>query len=159
MLRSTLLTFTLVASLSAFAQTKAQDDPVPPATGRPAAGIQGQNILDVKPEVKPDASSDPDYMKQNNAERKKVQPGNNAPMWRSIAAGVPGNCLFHARTAQTPRIRNRPQDRAVHAFRALGPLGERDCVLHPRNFRPGDGVRKILPAARHRPHAVRVADL
>jgi formate dehydrogenase subunit gamma len=92
MLRSTLLTFTLVASLSAFAQNKAQDDPVPPATGAPAAqgGIQGQNILDVKPEVKPDASSDPDYMKQNNAERKKVQPGNNAPMWRSIAAGVPG---------------------------------------------------------------------
>lgn len=90
MLRSTLLTFTLVASLSAFAQNKAQGDPAPPAGGAPAAAIQSQNILDVKPEVKPDASSDPDYMKQNNAERRKVQPGNNAPMWRSIAAGVEG---------------------------------------------------------------------
>ncbi len=80
MLRSTLLTFTLVASLSAFAQ-------VPTA---PGDGIRSQNILDVKPEIKPDASSDPNYLQQNNAERKKVQPGNNAPMWRSIAAGVPG---------------------------------------------------------------------
>jgi formate dehydrogenase subunit gamma len=80
MLRSTLLTFTLVASLSAFAQA--------PTT--PSDGIRSQNILDVKPEVKPDASSDPNYLQQNNAERKKVQPGNNAPMWRSIAAGVEG---------------------------------------------------------------------
>ena len=53
-------------------------------------GIQGQNILDVKPEVKPDASSDPKYMEQNNAERNKVQPGNNAPMWRGVQAGVDG---------------------------------------------------------------------
>jgi len=80
MLRSTLLTFTLVASLSAFAQA-------PPT---PSDGIRSQNILDLKPEVKPDASSDPNYPQQNNAERKKVQPGNNAPMWRSIAAGVEG---------------------------------------------------------------------
>jgi formate dehydrogenase subunit gamma len=85
MLRSTLLTFTLVASLSAFAQTS--PPPVPTTSNN---GIQSQNIMDVKPEVKPDASSDPNYLKQNNAERKKVQPGNNAPMWRSIAAGVEG---------------------------------------------------------------------
>ena len=44
----------------------------------------------MKPEVKPDASSDPDYLKQNNAQRNKVQPGNNAPMWRGVAAGVAG---------------------------------------------------------------------
>ena len=68
------------------AQTKPQDDPAPAAPG----GIQGQNILEVKPEVKPDASSDPKYMEQNNAERNKVQPGNNAPMWRGVAAGVDG---------------------------------------------------------------------
>ena len=29
-------------------------------------------------------------MEQNNAERNKVQPGNNAPMWRGVAAGVEG---------------------------------------------------------------------
>lgn len=93
MLRSLLLTFTLAISLSASAQNKAQDDAVPPpGAAAPAAqgGIQGQNIFDVKPEVKPDASSDPNYMKQNNAERNKVQPGNSAPMWRGVASGMEG---------------------------------------------------------------------
>lgn len=85
MLRSTLLTFTLAASLSAFAQTS--PPPVPTTSNN---GIQGQNIFEVKPEVKPDASSDANYMKQSNAERNKVQPGNSAPMWRSIAAGIEG---------------------------------------------------------------------
>jgi formate dehydrogenase subunit gamma len=89
MLRSLLLVFSLAFSLSASAQTKAQDDPVPQAPAAPG-GIQGQNILDVKPEVKPDASSDPNYMKQDNAARNKVQPGNNAPMWRSVVSGVEG---------------------------------------------------------------------
>ena len=90
-LRSVLLVSWLAISLSAFAQTR-QDDPPPPASpSAPAAGgIQGQNILDVKPEVKPDASSDPNYLKQSNAERNRVQPGNNAPMWRGVAGGVEG---------------------------------------------------------------------
>ena len=61
------------------AQPKAE---APAATG----GIQSQNIMDVKP----DASSDPDYAKQSNAERAKVQPGNNAPMWRQVGSGVTG---------------------------------------------------------------------
>jgi formate dehydrogenase subunit gamma len=89
MLRSLLLTCALAISLTAFAQTKAPDDPAPAA---PAAqgGIQGQNIFDVKPEVKPDASSDPNYMKQSNAERNRVQPGNSAPMWRGVASGMVG---------------------------------------------------------------------
>ena len=89
MLRPLLLAAALAISLSATAQTKPQDDPVPPAQAQ-SGGIQGQNIFDVKPEVKPDASSDPSYMKQNNAERNKVQPGNNSPMWRGVAAGVEG---------------------------------------------------------------------
>jgi formate dehydrogenase subunit gamma len=96
MLRSLLLTFALAMGVGASAQTRAPDDPAPAATpaapAAPAArgGIQGQNIFDVKPEVKPDASSDPDYMKQSNAERNRVQPGNNSPMWRGVAAGVEG---------------------------------------------------------------------
>jgi len=91
MLRSLLLVFSLAISLPASAQTKAPDE-VPPVNGAPAAqgGIQGQNIFDVKPEVKPDASSDPNYMKQDNAARNKVQPGNNAPMWRGVASGMEG---------------------------------------------------------------------
>ena len=66
------------------------DDP-PPAKSAPGMpGIQGQNILDVKPEVKPDASSDPKYVQQNNAQRNAVQPGNNAPMYRDVVRGVEG---------------------------------------------------------------------
>jgi formate dehydrogenase subunit gamma len=59
-----------------------------PSAGASAAagGIQGQNIFDVKP----DASEDPGYAKQTNGERVKIQPGNNAPMWRAVGNGVTG---------------------------------------------------------------------
>jgi formate dehydrogenase subunit gamma len=63
------------------------DDPVP---GQSPGGIQGQNIFDVKPEVKRDASSEPGYMEQNNGQRNRVQPGNNAPMWRGVQKGAEG---------------------------------------------------------------------
>ncbi|MEJ5990837.1 formate dehydrogenase subunit gamma [Ramlibacter sp. PS3R-8] len=63
------------------------DDPVP---GQGAGGIQGQNIFEVKPEVKRDASSEPGYMEQSNGQRNRVQPGNNAPMWRDVFRGVEG---------------------------------------------------------------------
>ncbi len=67
------------------------DDPAPPAQAAPATGgIQGQNIFDVKPEVKRDASNDPGYMQQNNGQRNAVQPGNNAPMWRGVQQGLEG---------------------------------------------------------------------
>jgi formate dehydrogenase subunit gamma len=98
MLRSLLVASTLVFGLaaSASAQDKSKDDLPPPAPAAAASaapqagGIQGQNIFDVKPEVKPDASSDPKYMEQKNGERNKVQPGNNAPIWRGVAAGLEG---------------------------------------------------------------------
>jgi formate dehydrogenase subunit gamma len=76
-------------SAAVSAQTAAA--PVAPATATaPAAapgGIQSQNIF----EVKPDASADPNYAAQTNAERAKVQPGNNAPVWRQVGAGVTGS--------------------------------------------------------------------
>jgi formate dehydrogenase subunit gamma len=61
---------------------------VTPAPGASAAagGIQGQNIFDVRP----DASEDPGYAKQTNGQRAKVQPLNNAPMWRQVGNGVTG---------------------------------------------------------------------
>ena len=98
MVRTFLVASSLVFGLaaSALAQNKPKDDlpPPAPAATAPAApqggGIQGQNIFDVKPEVKPDASSDPKYMNQGNAERNRVQPGNNAPLWRGVAAGGEG---------------------------------------------------------------------
>lgn len=55
---------------------------VAPAPG----GIQSQNIF----QVKPDASEEPGYAQQSNGERAKVQPGNNAPMWRQVGEGVTG---------------------------------------------------------------------
>ena len=64
-----------------------KQDEVPPAATAPGmGGIQGQNIF----EVKPDASSAPDYMKQSNGQRNAVQPGNNAPMYRDVQRGVEG---------------------------------------------------------------------
>lgn len=59
--------------------------PAAPAAAAPG-GIQSQNIF----EIKPDASTVPGYAEQTNAERAKVQPGNNAPMWRDVGRGVTG---------------------------------------------------------------------
>lgn len=59
----------------------------PAPVGAPAnGGIRSQNIFDVKPE----ASADPNYLNQSNGERAKVQPGNNAPMWRQVGQGTTG---------------------------------------------------------------------
>lgn len=58
-----------------------------PAAAAASGGVRGQNIFEVQPE----ASADPNYLKQSNAERAKVQPGNNAPMWRQAGQGVTGH--------------------------------------------------------------------
>ncbi len=55
----------------------------PPAD---AGAIKSQNIF----EVRPDASQEPGYAVQSNGERARVQPGNNAPMWRQVGSGVAG---------------------------------------------------------------------
>ena len=68
----------------ALAQDTAAPAPAPAVAA--GGGIQSQNIFDVKPE----ASADPGYLEQSNAERAKVQPGNNAPMWRQVREGVTG---------------------------------------------------------------------
>jgi len=72
----------LCAVLTAFALSAAAQDKAPMA----APAVKSINIQDVKP----DASDAPGYAEQNNAERGKVQPGNNAPMWRGVGAGVEG---------------------------------------------------------------------
>ncbi len=85
------LTFVCALMLSGgsvWAQT-APAAPTQPALAAPAggaAGIQSQNIMDVKP----DASADPAYAAQTNGQRAQVQPGNNAPMWRQVGSGVAG---------------------------------------------------------------------
>ncbi len=72
----------------------AQSKPSAPAASAAVAvttpaetgAIKSQNILDVKP----DASSEPGYATQSNGERARVQPGNNAPLWRQVGSGVSG---------------------------------------------------------------------
>ncbi len=76
-----------VATLLMFAATGAAiAQSTAPATPATTGGIQSQNIFDVKP----DASAESGYLEQTNAERAKVQPGNNAPMWRKVGQGVTG---------------------------------------------------------------------
>ncbi|WP_291128173.1 formate dehydrogenase subunit gamma [Hydrogenophaga sp.] len=78
------------ANAQALKVEPAQDDPAPAGASAPAngqvGGIRGANIF----EIAPDASKDPKYSEQTNAERGKVQPGNNAPMWRDVGKGVTG---------------------------------------------------------------------
>jgi formate dehydrogenase subunit gamma len=78
--------------------------PQAPSVGAPAAqqpgGIRSQNIFEVKPE----ASADPNYFQQSNGERMKVQPGNNAPMWRQVGQGVTGYSSLPA--SQAPEAGN-----------------------------------------------------
>ena len=78
----------LLIAGATWAQTKSADPvlaaPAPAAAN--ALGVKSQNIMDVKP----DASAEPGYDKQTNGERDKVQPGNNAPMWRQVGAGATG---------------------------------------------------------------------
>ena len=90
MLRSLAAAFSIAIGLSGMCQAQGNAPVTPAAPAAPEAavqdGIQSQNIFTVKP----DASSEPGYDKQSNAERAKVQPGNNAPMWRQVGAGVTG---------------------------------------------------------------------
>ncbi|WP_302175206.1 formate dehydrogenase subunit gamma [uncultured Hydrogenophaga sp.] len=86
--RSLLVASALVLGAgSASAQTLKVDpaDAAPAAAPAPAqqGGIKGANIF----EIAPDADKDPNYANQTNAERKQVQPGNNAPMWRDLGQG------------------------------------------------------------------------
>ena len=77
------------ASAQAVKVEPVPDDPAPPAAvaaPAPAGGIKSANIF----EIAPDASTDPNYANQNNGERRLVQPGNNAPMWRDVGKGVTG---------------------------------------------------------------------
>ena len=57
-----------------------------PAADAASAGVKSANIF----QIAPDADTDPKYKEQSNAERARVQPGNNAPMWSQVGQGVTG---------------------------------------------------------------------
>ena len=96
--------------------------PQAPSVQAPAAqqpgGIRGQNIFDVKPE----ASADPNYFQQSNAERMKVQPGNNAPMWRQVGQGVTGHSSLPV--SQAPEAGNLIQPMVKYPGSRLTNAGE-----------------------------------
>jgi formate dehydrogenase subunit gamma len=81
----------VLMATGAIAQNKAPapnapETPVVVTVPQDVGGIKSQNIL----ALKPDASTEPGYAMQTNGERAKVQPGNNAPMWRQVGSGVTG---------------------------------------------------------------------
>ncbi len=94
-LRAGLLAALLLAGGLALAAEPVPAAPAPPATAAapvptptPLAGptaIRSANILTLQ-----DASAEPGYAEQSNAQRSQVQPGNNAPVWRQVGQGVTG---------------------------------------------------------------------
>lgn len=91
---------------------------VPAVVAPSSGGIQGQNIF----EVKPDANLDPKYAAQTNGERAKVQPGNNAPMWRQVGAGVTGYSSLPA--SESPEAGNLIQSFVQYPGSRLTNAGE-----------------------------------
>lgn len=65
-----------------------------------AANASAQQAPAATPEAVPkapvlvDAAQEPGYASQSNAERQRVQPGNNAPVWRQVGQGVEGTVNF-----------------------------------------------------------------
>jgi formate dehydrogenase subunit gamma len=118
-----LLAVALLLALGWGAAAQAQDRlkldaPAPQAAPAAPAGIQGQNIF----EVKPDASEEPGYATQTNAERAQVQPGNNAPMWRAVGSGVTGYSSLPR--SQAPEAGNLIQPFVQYPGSALTTAGE-----------------------------------
>lgn len=81
----------LLALGSASAQTASASPEATAASGQ-TGGIRSANIF----EIAPSADTDPNYASQTNAERRQVQQGNNAPMWRDVGKGVTGTTSLPA---------------------------------------------------------------
>jgi len=107
------ISVSLVLALAAWGAV-AQSTPAP----QTMPGIQSQNIADVKP----DADAQAGYAGQTNAERAKVQPGNNAPMWRQVGAGVTG--VSSLPTSQAPEAGNLIQPFVQYPGSRLASAGE-----------------------------------
>lgn len=88
-----------------------------PAAAAPG-GIRSANIF----EIAPDADKDPGYASQTNAERRQVQPGNNAPMWRDVGKGVTGYSSLPV--TQAPEVGNLIQPFVQYPGSALTNAGE-----------------------------------
>ena len=115
----------LIGAGGASAQTLKVEpaDAAPAAAPAPAqqGGIKGANIF----EIAPDADKDPNYANQTNAERKQVQPGNNAPMWRDVGqGGVTGttSLTFGGTPASSFTVNSSTSITAIAPAHAAGPV-------------------------------------
>ncbi len=126
------LAFALLLLLSA--STLAQSPPAAPA----APAVQSQNALDLKP----DASTEPGYAAQNNAERAKVQPGNNAPMWRQVGAGVTGTTSLSK--VEAPEAGNLIQSTVQYPGARLTNAGEAWRQVRNRLIIPYGGALLLI---------------
>lgn len=86
MLRSLFAALALCGATLGPMAAHAADAAPQPSSNTSMGAIQSANIF----EVKPDASQEPGYAEQTNAQRAQVQPGNNAPHWRLVNSGQPG---------------------------------------------------------------------
>ncbi|MCW8165921.1 formate dehydrogenase subunit gamma [Verminephrobacter aporrectodeae subsp. tuberculatae] len=77
---------TLVAALAWWGPAAVAASDAAAAAPQAPVGVQSQNIF----QLGPDAETDPGYAAQTQAERARVQPGNNAPLWRQVGQGVTG---------------------------------------------------------------------
>ena len=107
------LCFAALALAAVSGMASAQSAPAAAA----APAVQSANILDIK-----DASSDPGYAEQNNAQRNQVQPGNNAPMWRQVGQGLSGHSSLPA--SQAPEAGNLIQPFVQYPGSTLTNAGE-----------------------------------
>ncbi len=97
--RTSLAPLACTLGLLALGTASAQTAPAPtpaevsaPVAAGQLGGVRSANIF----EIAPGADTDPGYAAQTNAERRQVQPGNNAPMWRDVGKGVTGSSTLPA---------------------------------------------------------------
>ena len=72
--------------------------------------------------VAAEASADPKYLQQSNAQREQVQPGNNAPVWRQVGQGTTGFTSLPVR--QDPEAGNLVQPFVQYPGSSLTNAGE-----------------------------------
>ncbi|MEY4294935.1 MAG: hypothetical protein RLY82_623, partial [Pseudomonadota bacterium] len=99
------IAFALCSILLTLSTAQAQYNPADVLPAAAATGAAAPAAA-TAPTVSKDGKASPggvvvdaDYLKQNNGERAKVQPGNNAPMWRAVGQGADGQSSLPKREA------------------------------------------------------------
>ena len=110
------------------------------AASQAAPGVQSASIF----EIRPDAGTDPNYAKQTNGERARVQPGNNAPMWHQVGAGVTGTSSLPA--SQAPEAGNLIQPFVQYPGSRLTNAGEAWRQARNRWIVPYGGALLLIVA-------------